>query len=174
LERLTFSGRWFTIAFVLLLVLGVLFGVAAAIRFQKMLLALEGLRSTWPNAATVLEKRYGEVDAFFAKVAKEGSAVSADGQQVARWQSLRTEFKKSNQYDQQANWVAGLESLRRELVEAQATIPDDQAISHTENLASFLEADRAYESLQSDLLGKVCNALFRLKVPERIHTVLGE
>ncbi len=171
MERLTFSGRWFTIAFVLLLALGVLFGAAAAIRFQKMLLALEGLRSTWPNAATVLEKRYQEVDALLVK---DGTVGSADGQLATRWQTLRAEFKKSNQYDSQANWVVGLENLRRELAASQTVIRGEQAKADAENLATFKKADRAYESLQSDALGKVCNSMFRLKVPARIYSLLQD
>jgi hypothetical protein len=171
LERLTFSGRWFTIAFVILLTVGVVFGAAAAIRFQKMLLALETLRSAWPNAATVLEKRYQEVDALLSKEAAPSSSLS---HLAPRWAAARTEFKKSNLYDSQAKWVADLESTRNECLKLNAGTSNKPTDEDAQNLAVFINADKAYEALQSDRLGKVCKSLFRLQVPERIHDLLKD
>ncbi len=136
-----------------------------------MLLALETLRSAWPNAATVLEKRYQEVDALLSKEAEPTSSLL---QLATRWEAARSEFKKSNLYDSQAKWVAVLESTRNECLMLNKAMSSKSTTEDAQNLAVFISADKAYEALQSDRLGKICKSLFRLRVPERIYRLLKD
>ncbi len=162
------SGRWFTICFGILLVLGVVVGFASVIRFQKTLDALDRVRSLWPEAASVLEERYHVFDSVLVKTdAAKSDIAKSDADE---WEQARRLFKSSTQYDVQSRAVRTLEALIEKLNLAGDS--DSLKKISSASLEKFLQADRALGSLQSDAMGQLCTLLFRLKVPVSIYSVL--
>lgn len=162
------SGRWFTICFGILLVLGVIVGFASVVRFQRTLDALDNVRSFWPEAASVLEERYQAFDGMLVKI----DDADSDGlkQPMAEWREARILFRSSTQYDVQSPAVRTLEAL----VEKLNLTKDGESLpkASSASLEKFLQADRTLGSLQSDIVGKLCKLLFRLNIPTSIYSVL--
>ncbi len=161
-------GRWFTICFGSLLALGVVVGFSAVIRFQKTMMALDSVRSLWPDAAAALEEQYQVID----RLITQGKASDAEISEARlnEWQRARNEFKTSTQYDIQARQVVKLETLADRLVPTRDDDPTSRVLPAS--LQKFIEADRALGSLKTDALGWLCTQMFRMNIPDQIYMLL--
>lgn len=162
------SGRWFTIVFGIILAIGVVVGFSVVVRFQEIMTALDSVRSLWPDAAAVLEKRYQAIDELVSQTSASESRLLEIP--LYEWEQARSEFKSSTQYDVQAREIERLETL------ANLLAPTQDGDSATKippvSLEKFLQADRALGSLQADVPGWLCTQLFRMNIPNQVYSFL--
>jgi len=166
-RRKGISGSRFTIAFVLLLTLGVTFGFLAAIRFQKTMTAFDDVRLKWPAAATSIDDQIQSIDKALADQ-KDPMTVDA----LSGWTKAVTEFRQSSQYDRQ---VLQLDALLESWKGVRNAASGESKIlfpERTQAVNEFIEADSTLGRLQTDTLGRVCQAIFGLNLSDRVFEKL--
>ncbi len=156
--RKTISGKSFTIAFVLLLIVGLILGFSLVLRFQAIMEGLDSVRSLWPNAAVALEEPLLAVDRLAD--AHPEKAVSQ------QWQEARKEYLSSSTFDTQSSSIPKLLELAHQLA------TDFQPPRNEERMARFLAADKELDALRTDTLGRMTMTFLRLKIPDSIHRAL--
>ena len=157
------SGPKFTIAFVIFLVVGVIFGFLAVIRFQKTMTAFDDVRLKWPAAAASIDGQIRSIDTALESRKETVSAESVDG-----WHKAVAVFRQSSQYDRQ---VPQLDPLLEEWKKIRVQASGDTELlfpERTQAVSEFIEADSALGELQTDLLGKICQAIFGLNLSNRV------
>jgi hypothetical protein len=166
-KRQGISGSKFTIAFVIFLAFGVTFGFLAAIRFQKTMIAFDDVRLKWPAAAASIDDQIQSIDKTLS-AGKEPVAAEA----LERWTKAVSDFRQSSQYDRQ---VLQLEPLLESWKAVRNAASGDAEVlfpEHTEAVSAFIEADEILDKLQTDPLGRVCQAVFGLNLSDRVFQKL--
>jgi len=169
-KRKGISGSKFTVAFVILLVAGVIFGFLTVIRFQKIMTAFDDVRLKWPAAAASIDEQIKLIDAMISK-AKSSEANTSETKiddDLKGWNQAVINFREYSQYDRQ---VVTLEALLKEWRNIQAkTLGGVELVfpERTKSIQEFVLADSSVEALQADGLGKICQALFGLNLSSRV------
>jgi len=166
------SGSKFTIAFVIFLAAGVIFGFLAAIRFQKTMTAFDDVRLKWPSAAASIDDQIRSIDTALEQRKSSTSAESIPAESIAGWDKAVTDFRQSSQYDRQ---VLHLDPLLNgwKNVRLQASGDSERLFpERTQAVKAFIAADSALGALQTDLLGKVCQMIFGLNLSDRVFQKL--
>ena len=171
------SGSKFTIAFVIFLAAGVIFGFLAAIRFQRTMTAFDDVRLKWPAAAASIDDQIQSIDTGLEQRKSSTSAepVSTEFipvESIAGWDKAVTDFRQSSQYGLQ---VLQLDPLLEEWKKVRVQASGDSELlfpKRTQAVAEFIDADTLLGKLQTDLLGKVCQAIFGLNLSNRVFQKL--
>lgn len=166
-RRRGISGSKFTIAFVILLALGVAFGFLAAIRFQKTMTAFDDVRLKWPAAAASIDAQIQSIDKTLA-----GLKDPLPGDALSGWNKAVTDFRQSSQYDRQ---VLQLDTLLESWKAVRNAASGESEVlfpERTQAVNEFIEADSTLGGLQTDTLGRVCQAVFGLNLSDRIFQKL--
>ncbi len=166
-RRQGISGSKFTIAFVILLALGVTFGFLAAIRFQKTMTAFDDVRLKWPAAAASIDDQIQSIDKTLAGLKDPVPADSLSG-----WTKAVSDFRQSSQYDRQVLQLASLLENWKTVRDAASGESKVLFPERTQAVNEFIEADSALGSLQTDTLGRVCQAVFGLNLSNRVFQKL--
>ena len=162
------SGRWFTLGFVAILILGVAMGFLSVVRFQKIMSSLDQVRQIWPMAAVALNDRYEKLDRLIqASNSADAGSVLVDR---VEWQKTRGAYAASTQYDVQVRLVRRLESMYAQQFPAK-NFPVESK-TQPDSIRHFIEADRTLDRLQSDSLGWLCMQLYRLNIPGPVYSFL--
>jgi uncharacterized membrane protein YjgN (DUF898 family) len=157
------SGSKFTIAFVLFLVLGVVFGFLAAIRFQKTMTAFDDVRLKWPAAAASIDEQIQSIDSSL-----KTANVAAPTNSVESWDKCVSDFRESSQYDRQIPRLAPLLDAWKGISKHASGDSERLFPERTPPVVEFIEADSALGALQSDWLGKICQMIFGLNLSDRV------
>jgi len=168
-KRKGISGSKFTVAFVILLVAGVIFGFLAVIRFQKTMTAFDDVRLKWPAAAASID---GQIKTIDSKISEAKISGTNDDEDLKGWNQAVINFREYSQYDRQ---VITLEALLKEWRNVQAkTLGGTEYVfpERSKAIQKFILADSSVDGFQTDALGKVCQALFGLNLSSRVFKSL--
>jgi uncharacterized membrane protein YjgN (DUF898 family) len=161
------SGSKFTIAFVILLALGVIFGFLAAIRFQKTMSAFDDVRLKWPAAAASIDDQIQSIDKTLADLKDP-----LPGETLSGWTKAVTGFRQSSQYDRQVLQLDALLESWKAVRDAASSESEVLFPERTQAVNEFVEADSTLGKLQTDTLGRVCQAVFGLNLSDRVFQKL--
>ncbi len=146
------SGRWFTVAYGILLTIGVIVGFATIARFQGIMSALELARQRWPRAVETLEERYKKT------ISSSPRATGFDDPLRLKWDRARSEFLSSVTIRRQAKMIGRLESVARELVEQKPVYRIPRASGPS--LDEFIAADRSSNDYKMMRWGSFASSYF--------------
>jgi len=162
------SGSKFTIAFVLLLIAGVVFGFVGVIRFQKTMTAFDEVRLKWPAAAAAFDEQIQSINALVMK-----ANPPLENSEVVAWNQAVRDFREYSQYDRQVLKLGGVlntgNAIRSQIIEnselsgSKLSFPE-----RTIAIEDFIQADEHLEKLQIDWIGRLCQTFFGLNLSMRV------